>query len=49
MTPGSKQPINVRQALEFTDGNTILIQSFDQEEDKPERKTVEYKFVRLYE
>ena len=45
--PVSKQSINVRQTLEFIDDNTILIQSFDQEEDKPEKKTVEYKFVRL--
>ncbi|NVJ45796.1 MAG: DUF1579 family protein [Cytophagia bacterium] len=45
--PVSKQSINVRQTLEFIDDNTIIIQSFDQEEDKPEKKTVEYKFVRL--
>ena len=45
--PVSKQSINIRQTFEFMDDNTILIQSFDQEEDKPEKKTVEYKFVRL--
>lgn len=45
--PTSKQYINVRQTIEFIDDNTILIQSFDQEEDKPEKKTVEYKFVRI--
>lgn len=45
--PVSKQSIYVRQTLEFVDDNTILIQSFDHEEDKQEKKTVEYKFVRL--
>lgn len=45
--PVSKQTINVRQTLEFIEGNTIHIQSFDQEGDKPEKKTVEYRFVRI--
>lgn len=45
--PVSKKSINVKQTIEFIDDNTILIQSFDQEEDKPEKKTVEYKFVRV--
>ena len=45
--PVSKKTINVKQTLEFIDDNTILIQSFDQEENKPKKKTVEYKFVRI--
>ena len=46
--PVSKKTINIKQILEFIDNDTFVIQSFDQEEDKPEKKTVEYKFVRLY-
>lgn len=45
--PVSKNTINVKQTLEFIDDNTILIKSFDQEENKPEKKTVEYKFGRI--
>ena len=44
--PVSKETINVRQTINFVDDNTILIESFDQEGDQPEKKTVEYKFVR---
>ena len=43
--PVSKKTINVRQTVEFKNG-VLLIQSFDQEEGKAEKKTVEYKFVR---
>ncbi|WP_108423413.1 DUF1579 family protein [Flagellimonas amoyensis] len=45
--PVSKKTINVKQTLEFIDEDTFLIQSFDQEEDQPEKKTVEYRFVRI--
>lgn len=45
--PVSSEIINVRQTIEFLDENTILIRSFDKEGNKPEMKTVEYKFVRV--
>lgn len=38
--------INVRQVITFLDDNTILIESYDQEGDKPESKTVQYKLIR---
>lgn len=44
--PVTKGIINVRQTLEFPDKDTILIESFDQEGNKPEIKTVSYRFVR---
>ena len=44
--PVTKGTINVRQTIAF-DKNTILIESFDQEGDKPEKKTVQYKFIRM--
>jgi hypothetical protein len=44
--PVSETTVNVRQTLTFTDQNTILIESYDQEGDQPETKTVQYKFVR---
>lgn len=47
INPVSQKTIKMRQTVEFTDEDTILIQSFDQEEDKPEKKTVQYKFVRV--
>src|SRR6476661_2325353 len=43
--PVSKQTINVRQTVAFIDHNTILIESFDKEGDKPEKKTVQYKLI----
>ncbi|HXS57710.1 MAG TPA: DUF1579 family protein, partial [Hanamia sp.] len=45
--PVSKEVINVRQTVSFIDGNCILIESFDQEGNKPEKKTVQYKFTRI--
>lgn len=44
--PVSKQTINVKQTVTFLDDNTLLIESFDKEGDNPEKKTVQYKFVR---
>ncbi len=44
--PVSKNTISVKQVITFVDANTILIESYDKEGDKPEKKTVEYKLVR---
>jgi hypothetical protein len=44
--PMTKTPINVRQKISFVDDNTILIESFDQEGENPELKTVQYKLTR---
>lgn len=44
--PVSKGVIKVRQTVYFVDDDTILIESYDTEGDKPEKKTVQYKFVR---
>ncbi len=44
--PVTKKTINVKQIVSFPDKDTILIESFDQEGDKPEVKSVQYKFIR---
>lgn len=44
--PVTKNTINVKQIVSFVDNDTILIESFDKEGDKPEKKTVEYKLIR---
>ena len=44
--PVTKNTIKVKQIISFPDKDTILIESFDQEGDKPEVKTVQYKFIR---
>jgi len=44
--PVTKNTINVRQVLTFIDENTLLIESFDQEDVNPEIKTVQYKLIR---
>lgn len=44
--PVSRETINVKQTVTFLDANTLLIESFDQEGDNPEKKTVQYKFIR---
>ena len=44
--PVSKNTINVKQIVSFVDNDTILIESFDKEGEKPEKKTVEYKLIR---
>ncbi len=44
--PVTKAIINVRQVLTFVDNDTILIESYDTEGDKPEKKTVQYKFIK---
>ncbi len=44
--PVSKGIINVKQVVTFVDKDTILIESFDQEGDNPEKKTVQYKLIR---
>lgn len=44
--PVSKNTINVKQIVTFINNDTILIESFDKEGDKPEKKTVEYKLIR---
>lgn len=44
--PVTKNIINVKQIVSFIDNDTILIESFDKEGDKPEKKTVEYKLIR---
>ncbi|HET8886397.1 MAG TPA: DUF1579 family protein [Salinimicrobium sp.] len=45
--PVSRKTIAVRQTLAFLDEQTILIQSYDQEGNNLEIKTVQYKFVRI--
>ena len=44
--PVTKNIINVKQVVTFVDNNTILIESYDKEDDKPEKKTVQYKLIR---
>lgn len=44
--PVSKQEIKVRQTITFPDENTLLIESYDQEGDQPEKRTVTYRFIR---
>lgn len=44
--PLTKKPINVRQNISFIDEDSFLIESFDQEGNNPEVKTVQYKFSR---
>ena len=44
--PVTKKRITVRQTISFIDENTILIESFDTEGDRPEKKTVQYKLTR---
>lgn len=43
--PDTKNAINVKQVVFFIDNETILIESINQEGDKPEKKTVEYKLI----
>lgn len=45
--PVSKKTINIKQTVAFLDDNTLLIESFDKEGDNPEKKTVQYKFIRI--
>lgn len=47
MNPVSREIINVRQTIAFIDKTTILIESFDQEGNKPEKKTVQYKLTKI--
>lgn len=44
--PVTKEIINVRQSVTFVDEDTILIESYDTEGDKPEMKTIQYKLIR---
>ncbi|WP_194776250.1 DUF1579 family protein [Pararhodonellum marinum] len=44
--PMTKGRINVRQTISFVDADTILIESFDQEGNSKEKKTVEYRLMR---
>lgn len=44
--PVTEGIIKVRQKVTFPDDNTILIESYDTEGDKPEKKTVQYRLVR---
>lgn len=47
INPVSKEKIIVRQTIAFTDANTILIESYDQEGEQPEIKTLQYKLMRM--
>jgi hypothetical protein len=40
--------IHVKQVVRFIDNNTILIESYDRENEKPEKKTVQYKLIRSF-
>lgn len=44
--PVTKNSIAVKQVVAFVDVDTILIESYDKEGDKPEKKTVQYKLIR---
>lgn len=44
--PVTKDIIKVRQTVTFVDANTILIESYDTEGDKPEKKTIQYRLIR---
>jgi len=44
--PVTKNIIIVKQVVTFVDKNTILIESYDKENNQPEKKTVEYKLIR---
>ena len=44
--PVSKQQTRVRQTITFPDKDTLLIESYDQEGDDPEKMTVSYTFIR---
>lgn len=44
--PVSKQEIHVRQIIAFPDKDALLIESYDQEGDHPEKRTVTYRFTR---
>ncbi|WP_192348719.1 DUF1579 family protein [Algoriphagus sp. Y33] len=44
--PVTKNVINVTQKIAFIDKNSFVIESFDQEGNQPEKKTVEYIFKR---
>lgn len=44
--PVTKNSINIKQVVTFIDNDTILIESHDREEDKSEKKTVQYKLIR---
>jgi hypothetical protein len=44
--PVTKNSINIKQVVTFIDNHTILIESHDREEDKSEKKTVQYKLIR---
>lgn len=45
--PVTKDTILVKQIISFINDNTILIESYDKEGEKPEKKTVQYKFIRM--
>ncbi|MEC3880237.1 DUF1579 family protein [Parapedobacter sp. 10938] len=45
-SPVSKQTIKVKQIVRFIDDDTLIIESFDKVGDNPEKKTLQYKFVR---
>jgi hypothetical protein len=44
--PVTKNTLNIRQTVSFIDSNTILIENYDRAEDKPEKKTMQYKLIR---
>lgn len=44
--PVTKNSIAVKQVVAFVDVDTILIESYDKEGNKPEKKTVQYKLIR---
>lgn len=46
VNPVTKQVVNIKQVMTFLDSDTILIESYDQEGESAEKKTVTYKFIR---
>lgn len=47
--PVTKKPIQVRQAVSFSNKNTFLFENYDQEEGAKERKSIQYRFIRASE
>lgn len=46
VNPVTQNIINIRQVITFVDEDALIIENFDQEGDKPEIKTMQYKFTR---
>lgn len=45
--PVNGQIIQIKQVIHFIDDDNLLIENFDQEQDKTEKKTITYRFSRI--